>query len=119
MARKTRGDWLAPVAAALSVAVCYGTLAIVALLGALGVGIALNETAWAGAIVLFATLTVAVLALRARHHARWGAVPVAAAGLALIAFAMYVSYSRGVELSGFVLLMVGTWLDWRGTRSST
>ena len=42
----------------------------VGLLGALGVGIALNEAVWAGAIVLFAALAVAALALRWRRHGR-------------------------------------------------
>jgi hypothetical protein len=37
--------------------------------------------------------------------------------LALIAFAMYVSYSLPAELGGFVLLCLGTWADWRGGRA--
>tara|TARA_R100000935_G_C2772044_1_gene138046 strand:- start:30 stop:218 length:189 start_codon:yes stop_codon:yes gene_type:complete len=53
---------LAPLATALSLIACYGTLAAEGLLGALG--IALNEAVWAEAIVVFAALAVAALALR-------------------------------------------------------
>ncbi len=42
-------SWLALAATLLSLLTCYGTLAAIALLGALGVGIALNEAVWAGA----------------------------------------------------------------------
>ncbi|MGR3461518.1 MAG: MerC family mercury resistance protein [Roseovarius sp.] len=109
--------WLAPLATALSLVACYGTLAAVALLGALGVGIALNEAVWAGAIVILAALAVTALALRWRRHGRALPVLLALAGLALIAFAMYVSYSLPAELGGFVLLCLGAWADWRGGRA--
>lgn len=108
---------LAPFATVLSLIACYGTLAAVALLGALGVGIALNEAVWAGAIVLFAALAVAALALRWRRHGRGSPVLLGGAGLALIAFAMYISYSLPAELGGFALLCLGTYADWRGGRA--
>lgn len=55
---------VAPVATALSLIACYGTIAAIALLGALGVTIALNEAAWAGAIVVFAGLAAAAIFMR-------------------------------------------------------
>jgi len=106
--------WHAPLATALSLIACYSTLAAIALLGALGVGIALNEAVWAGAIVLFAALAVVALALRWRRHGRALPVLLGGAGLALIGFAMYVSYSLPAELGGFALLCLGTWADWHG-----
>ena len=110
-------SWLAPAATLLSLLTCYGTLAAIALLGALGVGIALNEAIWAGGIVLFAALAVAALALGWRRHRRVLPVALGLAGLALIAFAMYVIYSLAAELAGFALLCAGTYLDWRGGRA--
>jgi hypothetical protein len=104
-------------ATALSLIACYGTLATVALLGALGLGIALDEAIWAGAIVLFAALAVVALALRWRRHGRGVPVLLGAAGLVLIGFAIYVSYSLPAELGGFALLCLGTWADWRGGRA--
>ncbi|MBE0454378.1 MerC family mercury resistance protein [Roseovarius autotrophicus] len=109
--------WHAPLAAALSLMACYGTLAAIALLGALGVGIALNEAVWAGAIVFFAALAVAALAFRQRRHGRVMPVLLGIAGLALIGFAMYVRYSLPAELGGFTLLCLGTYADWRGGRA--
>lgn len=100
MTDTTSKRWLAPLGAALSLIACYGTLAAIALLGALGVGIALNEAVWAGAIVMFAALAVGALALRWRRHGRGLPVLLGGAGLALIAFAMYVSYSLPAELGG-------------------
>ncbi|WP_104018573.1 MerC domain-containing protein [Roseovarius nitratireducens] len=110
-------SWMAALATGLSLIACYGTLAAIVVLGALGVGIALNETVWAGAIVLFAALAVAALALRWRRHGRGVPVLLGGAGLALIVFAMNVSYSLPAELGGFVLLCLGTWADWRGGRA--
>jgi hypothetical protein len=110
-------SWLALAATLLSLLTCYGTLAAIALLGALGVGIALNEAVWAGGIVLFAALAVAALALRWRRHGRVLPVGLGLAGLALIAFAMYVSYSLPAEMAGFALLCAGTYFDWRGGRA--
>ena len=95
MTKETSRRGLAPIAAALSLIACYSSLAALALPGALGVGIALSEAVWAGTIVLFAAL----------------------AGVALIGFAMSVSYSLPAELAGFALLWAGTYVDWRGLRA--
>lgn len=108
----SKGNWLAPVATALSLVACYGTLAAVALLGALGVTIALNEAVWAGAIVLFAGLTFAALLARRSKHGRIAPVILAAIGVLLIGFTMLISYARVIEFAGFVSLCAGTVLDW-------
>ena len=119
MADKRTGDWLAPLAAASSLAACYGTLAAIALLGALGITIALNETVWAGAIVLFAGLTFAALVIRRRRHGRLIPAALAGIGFLLIAFSMLVSYDRIVEFAGFAFLCAGTVADWRIGRRRT
>ncbi|WP_159460207.1 MerC family mercury resistance protein [Tistlia consotensis] len=104
---------MAPAAAALSMLACYGTLAASALLGALGVTIALNEAVWAGAIVIFAWLTLPALWLRWRRHRLLRPLALAAVGVALISITMTVAYARAVEIVGFVFLCAGTYLDWR------
>lgn len=114
--RKT-GDWLAPLATALSLVACYGTLATIGLLGALGVTIVLNETVWAWAIVLFSGLTLAVLLVRRHRHGRLAPAALAGIGLLLIGFAMLVFYNRIIELAGFVFLCAGTVMDWRIARN--
>ncbi len=117
MTDKKTGDWLAPVATTLSLVACYGTLAAIGLLGALGVTIALNEAVWAGAIVLFAGLTFAVLLVRRHRHGRFAPAAVAGVGFVLIGFSMLVSYNQIIEFAGFVFLCAGTVLDWRSGRS--
>ena len=106
-------DWLAALATAFSLIACYGTLAAIALLGALGVTIALNQAIWAGAIVLFAGLAFVVLLIRWRRHRRIAPALLAGIGLLLIAYTMLVSYERTIELVGFVFLCAGTVVDWR------
>lgn len=113
MTDKKNGDWLAPLATALSLVACYGTLAAIALLGALGVTIALNEAVWAAAIVLFAGLTFATLLIRRRRHGRLVPAVLAGIGLLVIGFTMLVSYDRIIEIVGFVFLCAGTVIDWR------
>jgi hypothetical protein len=114
---KKTGDWLAPLATALSFVACYGTLAAIGLLGALGVTIALNEAVWAGAIVLFAGLTFAVLLVCRRRHGRLFPTALAGVGFLLIGFSMLVSYNQLIEFGGFVFLCAGTVLDSRSGRS--
>lgn len=117
MSDQDKRNWLAPMTTILSLLVCYGTLIAIGLLGALGVIIALNEAAWAGAIVLFAGLTVVALLVRRRRHGRVAPVALAGIGFLLIGFTMLISYERVVELVGFVFLSAGTILDWRIGRS--
>ena len=71
--------WLAGLATVMSLIACYGTLALVAILAALGVSLVLDEAVWAGAIVAFAVLAVGGLAGGfARHRVVW---PMLAGGL--------------------------------------
>jgi MerC mercury resistance protein len=112
-----RFSWLPGLATALSLLACYGTLAVLALLGALGVAIALDEALWAGAIVTTAALAVGGLAIgTARHRQVWPLL-VGALGAAVIGYAMYAQYSRITEVSGFVLLSAATFWDWRLRRT--
>ena len=114
---KKTGDWLVPLATALSLIACYGTLAAIGLLGALGVTIALNEAVWAGAIVLFAGLMFSVLLIRRHRHGRLFPAALAGVGFLLIGFSMLVSYYQLIEFAGFVFLCAGTVMDGRIGRS--
>jgi len=101
------------VALGLAACACYGTLAALAMLSALGVTLVANDAAVAGIVALLAVLTAAVVGLGMRKHG--SAVPVmpAAAGAALVAYAMLVNYDWRIELAGFVLLAAAVALDWR------
>ncbi|MBA3517612.1 MAG: MerC domain-containing protein [Rhizobiales bacterium] len=116
---KTEGRlrWTAGVATLLSLISCYGSLALIAGLGALGISVALNEAVWAGAIVLFAVLAIVGLAFGPSRHGRHGPLVIGGLGAAALVYAMYVSYSIGIELTGFVLLVAATLSDLRFRRS--
>jgi hypothetical protein len=120
MSRKNaRFDWLGSVATALSLVACYGTLAVIGILGALGIAIALDETIWAGAIVAFATLAVGGFALGLIRHRQPWPILVGGLGLVILGYAMYVQYDRLTELVGFILLCLAAFWDWRLRRRLT
>ena len=116
MTDKHKRSWIAPAVAATSLVTCYGALAAIGLLGVLGVTVSLNETVWAGAIILFAWLTVLVLWPRWRRHRSRLPIALAATGAAVITFTMTIVYTRSIEIAGFTFLCAGTYLDWRAGR---
>jgi rhodanese-related sulfurtransferase len=97
----------------LAVLSCYGTTVLIGLLSLLGVSLALDEGAWAIAISVFAALAAIAIAASFRRHRIIGPTVIAALGLGLILWVMFGSYSRAVELAGFVLLISATLWDWR------
>ena len=115
-----RSGRLAGVATLLSLVTCYGTLALVGLLGMLGFAVAINNALWAGAIVFFAGLAVLGLGLGFLRHRKPWPVLTGILGAAVIAYAMYVQYDRITEVLGFVLLSAAVFRDWRqkGTGSA-
>ncbi len=115
-------SWLAGAGALLSVAACYGTLGLVALLSLMGFSLAVNEHIWAGVIVAFALLAVLGVALGARQHRNADPARLAIAGAALVIWAMYGAERiiallgvpvLAVELTGFAALIAAAWWDWR------
>lgn len=115
-------SWLAGAGALLSIAACYGTLGLIAVLSMMGVTLALNENIWAGVIVFFALLVVLGVALGTRKHRNANPVRLAIAGAALIIWAMYGAegivdllgpYTFAVEIAGFAALMAAAYWDWR------
>jgi hypothetical protein len=115
-------SWLAGASALLSLAACYGTLGLVALLSMMGVTLALNVDIWAGVIVAFALLAVIGVTLGYRRHRNANPVRLAVIGAALVIWAMYGSEaivdllgvpSTIVEIAGFAALIASAWWDWR------
>ncbi|PXY00017.1 MerC family mercury resistance protein [Halomonas sp. LBP4] len=100
----------------LALVSCYGTLALVGLLPLLGIGLALDEGAWALAIAAFVLLTLATLAAGIRRHHAFGPTLLATAGSATILYALFVDYRASVELAGFVLLAAAALWDLRQRR---
>ncbi len=111
--KTSRFGWIAGVATALSLVACYGTLAVIGLLGVLGIAIALDETLWAGAIVAFAALAVGGLGLGLLRHRRPWPILLGGLGAVALGYAMYGPYDRLIEVAGFVLLCLAAVWDWR------
>jgi len=109
-------QWLAASGLVAALLACYGTLALVGLLSVLGLSIALNPTAWAGAIVGFAGLGTLGVALGMRCHRHPAPTVLALLGFALIGWALFGRYDRTAEIAGFAALAAATALDWRARR---
>ncbi|ABI56979.1 MerC family mercury resistance protein [Alkalilimnicola ehrlichii MLHE-1] len=111
LAALRRRGFLGVAALLLALLSCYGTLAALALLPLLGYSLAVDEGAWAVAIAAFALLTLAAVAAGVRRHGRWAVVALAATGVSVILYALFIQYSLVVELAGFLLLAGGVVLD--------
>lgn len=103
----------------LSLLSCYGTLAAIAVLSALGITLSVPTGIWAGMILFFVLLTTLVVIRNGRRLGRTAPRVTALAGSALIAYAMLVDFDRIVELSGFTLLALAVGWDWRLRPSSS
>lgn len=106
-------DWLGLTASLLAVAACYGTLAVVAILSAMGVRLTLHEGTWAGAIVFFAILALVAIALGRQRHGRSAPTTLTLAGAVMILWVMLAQYALLMELIGFALLVCAAIWDWR------
>jgi SAM-dependent methyltransferase len=95
---------------------CYGTLALVGLLPMLGIGLAVNEEAWAVTIAGFTLLTVIILAAGIRQHRHLGPTLLVMPGCAAILHALFIDYQAGVELGGFVILAAAALWDLKTRR---
>lgn len=112
-----RLDWLAGLGALLAILACYGTPAVVGALSLLGVSVAVDEGVWAGAITAFALVALAGIVVGWRGHRVAGPLVLGVVGAGLVVWAMGVSYSRAVEIAGFVALVAAAVWDWRAKRA--
>ena len=105
-----RGLW-GTVSLGMAAITCYGTLALVSIMSAMGVSMAVNENIWAGSIILFAVMACAVIATGLRKHRSAKPLIVALAGTGVLIYPMYVNYSDVTEIVGFIILAMATYLD--------
>jgi hypothetical protein len=111
--------WLPVVSTLFSVLACYGTLVIVAALGALGIAVAINDAVWAAVIVGFASAAVLGLAASIRCHQRHWPLAMGLVGLAALIYAFYIDYHRMTELVGLALLIAAAAWDWHLRRRNS
>ena len=117
MAEQTDGlAWLGRyslVAVTASLALCYGTLALVALLAALGMAIPVPEGVWATLVVTFAWIGVLAMGVNLRRHGNFGPFVLADVGALLVSWVMFVDFDRAMEGIGFALLVAAALWDRR------
>ena len=94
-----------------AVVACYGTVAMVSLLSLAGITVNIHEGAWATVIVVFAWIAVLAMGVNMRRHRGFGPFIMSDVGAILISWVMFVDYSRIMELTGFVLLIVAAFWD--------
>ncbi|MDF0751026.1 MerC family mercury resistance protein [Marinobacter sp. 71-i] len=100
-----RRGFLGVAALVMALISCYGALAAVGILAALGAGITLNPRLWGGAIALFTILATVFIAAGFRRHRSAMPAAFAAIGSGFVLYALFVDYSVITELAGFVLLV--------------
>jgi arsenite methyltransferase len=105
--------WLSRGSTLCSIIACYGTLAAIAVLGLLGFSITLNESLWAGSIILFALVSVLGLSISLRVHHNLSPLLIGCLGTGLIAYVMTIEYHLTIEIFGFVILCSAVLWDWK------
>lgn len=96
---------------ALSLVACYGTLALVLALSAIGVTFDLHEGAWATVIVALAWIAVLAMGVNIPRHGSFVPFILADVGALLVSWVMFIQFSRGLELLGFAMLAVAALRD--------
>jgi arsenite methyltransferase len=109
--RLRRRGLLGIAALVLALLSCYGTLTLAAMLPLLGLGLSLNEGAWAGTIAAFVLLTLATLSAGLRRRVGPWPSLLGAMGAGLVLYALFVDYHAPVELAGFLMLAAATLWD--------
>ena len=106
-------NWVSGCATLLSIIACYGTLLLVALLSILGISVTVHTGARAATITLFAAVAALAIAANYRRHRVAAPLLLSLAGVAIIAWVMFGSYNRIVELTGFAALIAAAVWDRR------
>lgn len=101
----------AGIAVVLSIAACYGTLALVAILALAGITISIHEGAWAGVIVALVWIAVIAMGVNIQRYRSFGPFILSDIGALLVSWVMLVDYSRTMESAGFVMLLTAAFWD--------
>ena len=93
------------VAVVLSMLACYGIFVLVSTLALFGVTANIHEGAWAAAVVTFCWLAFFGIRINYRRVQTAGPVILAGAGVLLITWVMFISFSNPLEILGFAALI--------------
>lgn len=111
-----RFAWLGPVMGLLAVTACYGTLAAVALLSVIGISVQIDEGLMTKLVSGMLVLVLFGMGYSYRLHRNWGPLLTAMASSALLLWVFFGSYSKHLELAGFVMLGIASIWDFRAKK---
>jgi len=109
-------SWLGSATSLLAVVTCYGTLAAVALLSVIGVSVELDEGFLVKLITGLLVLALAGMGYSYRIHRHPGPLLLSIASAALLLWVFYGSYSKSLEMTGFVALVIASLWDFRAKK---
>ncbi len=110
---KTKLSWLGTATNLLAVAICYGTLAAVALLSLIGVSVEIDEGVMVKLITGLLVLALLGMGYSYRLHRHPGPLLLSLAAAGLLSWVFYDSYSKPLELTGFAALVIAAAWDIR------
>ena len=111
--KPARFSWLGSVTSLLAVVACYGTLAAVALLSLLGVGVDISEATLVKLITALLILALLGMSYSYRLHRHPGPLLLSVVAAALLFWVFYGIYLKSLELTGFACLIVASVWDFR------
>ncbi len=105
--------WLGSITSLLAVATCYGTLAAVSLLSLIGVSVHIDEATLVKLITALLVLALAGMLYSWRSHRHPGPLMLSLGAGLLLLWVFYGSYSKPLEITGFILLIIASLWDFR------
>lgn len=95
----------------LAVVACYGTLAVVALLSLVGVSVDVNEALLVKVVTGLLVVAVGGMVVSYRDHRNIGPLGLGVCAAGLLLWVFYGTYSKPLELVGFLLLVAASVYD--------
>mgnify|MGYP001815428345 CR=1 FL=1 len=109
-------SWVGSVTSLLAVTACYGTLATVALLSVIGISIEIDESLLVKLITGLLVLALGGMGYSYSIHRHPGPLLLSIASAALLLWVFYGSYSKPLELTGFIALIIASLWDFRAKK---
>ena len=109
-------SWVGSVASLLAVVACYGTLATVALLSVIGISVEIDESLLVKLITGLLVLALAGMGYSYSVHRYPGPLLLSIASAVLLLWVFYGIYSKPLELTGFIALVIASAWDFRAKK---
>ena len=115
--KATRSSQLAALGAVLAFIACNGLFILIAVFAALGITLVINPHLQAGAISLFALVTLAMVFIAFRKNKLRGPLLLCAVGAVTVIGTMYIHSDKIIESVGLLALFVSAIWSWRVSKS--